>query len=250
VSQPFRGLWHFQAAGLAPPEPEFHPKVLEDGWAWRWDHVCNCSLRFVGALGSRSCRSGGWRAGMVCTGVRCVRRWPRPGDERSPPAVAGAAAPAAAGQRDPGGSPGSGAGPRPRLDPVATPARRGVKLRQLEPSVAVRGLHHRDLCPDALEPHHAVHPTALDRPLALQLESELDEERRRGREVVDHDDHVLHALDRHALDCSDTTAPATASLGCRSAGGNAPPIGLKRPAMSCSAQSGHSWVRETMEDAQ
>jgi uncharacterized membrane protein len=33
--------------------------------------------------------------------------------------VAGAAAPAAAGQRDPGGSPGSGAGPRPRLDPVA-----------------------------------------------------------------------------------------------------------------------------------
>jgi hypothetical protein len=32
----------------------------------------------------------------------------------------------------------------------------GVKLRQLEPSVAVRGLHYRDL-----------HPTALDRPLAL-----------------------------------------------------------------------------------
>jgi integrase len=120
-------------------------------------------------------------------------------------------------------------------------ARRGVKLRQLEPSVAVRGLHHRDLRPDALEPHHAVHPTALDRPLALQLESELDEERRRGREVVDHDAHVLHALDRHALDCSDTTAPATTSLGCRSAGGNAPPIGLKRPAMSGSAQSGHSW---------
>jgi hypothetical protein len=109
-----------------------------------------------------------------------------------------------------------------RRVPVAAPARRGVKLRQLEPSVAVRGLHHRDLRPDALEPHHAVHPTALDRPLALQLESELDEERRRGREVVDHDAHVLHALDRHALDGSDTTAPATASLGCRSAGGNAP----------------------------
>jgi len=60
-----------------------------------------------------------------------------------------------------------------------------MKLRQLEPSVAVRGLHHRDLRPDALEPYHAVHPTALDRPLALQLESELDEERRRGREVVE-----------------------------------------------------------------
>ena len=88
------------------------------------------------------------------------------------------------------------------------PARRGVELDQLEPSVAVRGLHHRALRPDALEPHHAVHPTVLDLPFALQFESELDEERRRGREVVDHDAHVLQALDRHALDGRDTTAPA------------------------------------------
>jgi hypothetical protein len=56
-----------------------------------------------------------------------------------------------------------------RRVPVAAPARRGVKPRQLEPSVAVRGLHHRDLRPGALEPHDAVHPTALDRPPALQL---------------------------------------------------------------------------------
>src|SRR2546427_9205650 len=118
-----------------------------------------------------------------------------------------------------------------RRVPVAAPARPGGQLRQLEPSVAVRGLHHRDLRPDALEPHHAVHPTALHWPTALQLESELDEERRRGREVVDHDAHVVHALDRHGLDDSDTTAPATASFGCRSAGWNAPPVGLKRPAM-------------------
>jgi hypothetical protein len=95
-----------------------------------------------------------------------------------------------------------------------------------EPTVAVRGLHHRVLHPDALEPDDAVHPTALDLPLSLQLESEFDEERRRGLEVVDHDAHVLHALDRHALDGSGVTAPAAASLGCRSAGGNAPPIGL------------------------
>src|SRR3989442_9722306 len=118
-----------------------------------------------------------------------------------------------------------------RRMPVAAPARRGVKLRQLEPSVAVRGLHHHNLRPDALEPHHAVHPIALDRPLALQLESELDEERRRGREVVYHDAHVVHALDRHGLDDSDRTALATASFACRSAGWNAPPVGLKRPAM-------------------
>src|SRR5437867_3548319 len=99
-----------------------------------------------------------------------------------------------------------------RRMPVAARARRGVKLRQLEPSVAVRGLYHRGVHLDALKPDYAVHPTALDRPLALQLESELDEERRRGREVVDHNAHVLHPLDRHALDDSDTRAPATASL--------------------------------------
>ena len=78
-----------------------------------------------------------------------------------------------------------------------------MKLRQLEPSVAVRGLHHRDLRPDALEPHHAVHPTALDRPLALQFESKLDEERRRGREVVNHDADVLDPFESHVFDGKD-----------------------------------------------
>src|SRR5919198_3585447 len=95
-----------------------------------------------------------------------------------------------------------------RCVPVAAPARRGVKLRQLEPSVAIRALQHRDLRADALETHHAVHPTALDRSLALQLESELDEERGRGGEVVDHDADVIHALDRHAHDATGTTASA------------------------------------------
>ncbi len=38
---------------------------------------------------------------------------------------------------------------------------------------------------------------ALDRLLALQLESVLDEERGRGHEVVDHGARVLHVLDRH-----------------------------------------------------
>ena len=41
--------------------------------------------------------------------------------------------------------------------------------------------------------------------LALQLESELDEELRRGREVVDHDADVLHPLDRHVLDGKERT---------------------------------------------
>jgi hypothetical protein len=73
--------------------------------------------------------------------------------------------------------------------------------------VAVRGLQHRDLRPDALEPYHAVRPIGFDHAFALHLESELDEERRHGREVVDHDAHVLQVLDRHALNGRDATTP-------------------------------------------
>ena len=92
--------------------------------------------------------------------------------------------------------------------PSPPPDRGGVELHQLEPTVAVRGLHHRVLHPDALEPDHAVDPTALDLPFSLQLESEFDEERGRSLEVVDHDAHVLQALDRHALDGSGVTGPS------------------------------------------
>ncbi len=66
--------------------------------------------------------------------------------------------------------------------------------------MAVRGLQHGDLRPDAVEPHDAVHPAALDRPLTLQLESEFDEELDCGREVVNHDADVVHPSDRHVLD--------------------------------------------------
>jgi hypothetical protein len=131
--------------------------------------------------------------------------------------------------------------------PVAAPARRGVKLRQLEPSVAVRGLHHCYLRPDALEPHHAVHPTALDGPLALQPDSKLDEERRRGREVVDTMPTcsmrwivmrfslcqaaagmgTAVVADVGVLRVTLRARPDAASLGCRSVGENAPPIGLE-----------------------
>src|SRR5436309_4941027 len=81
---------------------------------------------------------------------------------------------------------------------VTAPARRGVELDQLKPIVAIRGLHHRELRLNSLEAHYAVHPIAPDRPLALQLESELGEERRRGRQVVNDDADVIHAFDRHA----------------------------------------------------
>jgi hypothetical protein len=44
-----------------------------------------------------------------------------------------------------------------------------MELRQLKPAVAVRGLQHRDVDSDAVEPDDTVHPTSLDRRLALQL---------------------------------------------------------------------------------
>lgn len=71
-----------------------------------------------------------------------------------------------------------------------------MEFQQLKSSVAVYGLQHCDLRPDALESHDAVCPAAFDWPLALQLESKFDEELGCGREVVNHDADVLHALNR------------------------------------------------------
>jgi hypothetical protein len=81
-----------------------------------------------------------------------------------------------------------------------------VELRQLESAVAVRSLHHRNLRPYALEPHDAVRPATFDRPLALQHESELDEEFSCGREVVNHDADMLDPLD-HVLDRKQSRRP-------------------------------------------
>jgi hypothetical protein len=78
-----------------------------------------------------------------------------------------------------------------------------AELHQLESSVAVRRLHHRSVRAYALEPHDAVHPETLDGRLAVQHESELDEELSRGCEVVDHDADVIHPSDRHVLDGTD-----------------------------------------------
>lgn len=44
-----------------------------------------------------------------------------------------------------------------------------------------------------------------DRPLALQREAKVDEERGRGGEVGNHDADVIHALDRHGHYGSGTT---------------------------------------------
>ena len=69
-------------------------------------------------------------------------------------------------------------------------------------------LQHGDLRPDALEPDDAVDPIALDRRLAVQLESELGEERHRVRDVIDDYAHVVHPPDRHVLDDRHATSPS------------------------------------------
>lgn len=86
-----------------------------------------------------------------------------------------------------------------RCDPrCRTACRRPVVLRQLEPALAVGGPHHRDLRSHVVETHDTFRPTSLDRLPALQTHAELDEERDRRLEVVDHDCDVVHTLDRHA----------------------------------------------------
>jgi hypothetical protein len=83
---------------------------------------------------------------------------------------------------------------------VTASARRRVELGQTEPCVAVSGAHHGDVRPDSLEPDDTIDRAALDRCLALQLESEPSEARHRVREVVDDDPHMIHTLDRLVLD--------------------------------------------------
>jgi hypothetical protein len=60
--------------------------------------------------------------------------------------------------------------------------------------VAIRGPHHRDLGPDAVQADGGVRHQALDLPLAFQFHAELGEERDGGVQVVDDDPDVVHPL--------------------------------------------------------
>ncbi len=71
------------------------------------------------------------------------------------------------------------------------------EFRELDVAVAVGGPHHGDVALDVLEAHDAVRPLSLDARLALQLHTELREKRLRSFEVLDHDEDVVHLLDRH-----------------------------------------------------
>jgi hypothetical protein len=75
--------------------------------------------------------------------------------------------------------------------------RRREEAGQLEPVVAVRRAHHRDLDALLVQPGDAIGPVALDRGAPLELETELAEERDGGVEVRHHDADVVHSRDGH-----------------------------------------------------
>src|SRR5690349_7888317 len=74
---------------------------------------------------------------------------------------------------------------------------RVAELRQLDPPVAVRGPHHRDVDLYAFEPAEAVHPGAFNRHLAFKRHAEGGEEGNGGWEVVDDNADMIHSFDRH-----------------------------------------------------
>src|SRR5262249_17886186 len=82
---------------------------------------------------------------------------------------------------------------------LSSDRRRRVELVQLEPTVTVRGPHHRNLASNVLESNDTVHPTPLDGRLALQLHTKFHKECLRSFKVLDHDENVVHSFERHVL---------------------------------------------------
>src|SRR3954468_6666073 len=76
---------------------------------------------------------------------------------------------------------------------------RRVELVQLDPSVAVRSAHQREGSTDVPEADETIYRGALDGRLALQLHTKLDKERLRSLKVVDHNEDVVHPLERHVF---------------------------------------------------
>ena len=74
-----------------------------------------------------------------------------------------------------------------------------MELVELDATVAVRRPHQSEGGADILEPDHAVDRRSPNLRLALELEAEFDEERLGRLEVVDDDENVVHALNRHVL---------------------------------------------------
>ena len=80
---------------------------------------------------------------------------------------------------------------------VGVGCRRVVVLGQLQPAVAVRRAHHRDVAPDAVEADGLVRKEAFDLGFGFQLHAELGEELDGRVQVVDDDGDVVHPLNGH-----------------------------------------------------
>src|SRR4030095_1713929 len=75
--------------------------------------------------------------------------------------------------------------------------RRGEKAGELEPSVAVRRAHHRNLDALIAKSSDTSGPFSFDRGSPFELEAELAKEINRRCEVIDDDAHVVHPFERH-----------------------------------------------------
>ena len=92
--------------------------------------------------------------------------------------------------------------------------------------MAVRGPHHGDVAPDAVESDGTVRPEALDLRLAFQFHAELGEESDGGIQVVDDDANVVHPLNGHIT--QDRTAASRQSGEEIEPSSDAPPPGGAR----------------------
>ena len=87
------------------------------------------------------------------------------------------------------------------------------KPGELQPAVAVRRAHHRNLDALIAQSSDTPGPFAFDRGPPFELETELAKEIDRRRKVLDDDADVVHPFDRHAsnlpIDSYDESAGVT-----------------------------------------
>ena len=108
-----------------------------------------------------------------------------------------------------------------RGGPVILGHRRLEKARELDPAVAVRRTHHRDLDALVAQSGDAPCPVSFDHGSPFELEAQLGEKRDRGIERFHHDADVVHPLKRHAA----ILVPPVASVLARDASPHRP-LGL------------------------
>ena len=75
--------------------------------------------------------------------------------------------------------------------------RRREEAGELEPAVAVRHAHHRDLDALIAEAGDASGPFSFDRRPSFELKAELGKEINRPVEVIDDDSDIVHPFERH-----------------------------------------------------